>query len=572
MFLQASAKLSTCFSHIGIALRSAIRLGLHRCVSNQFSPVEQEIRKRIFWVIRNMDIYVGALLGLPMMLNDEDIDQDFPLEVDDAYITTDAVLPMPPGKTSLMSAFVAHIRLVRLLGKTVRYVYPLQTSRTRSNDAYAVSYAKIREVEQDLHQWMEDLPMALRPGGNAPPELVRVQQLLRIAYGHIQVMLYRPFLHYASTVVHTRKVDKRSYACAAACVSVSRNITHITSEMKKRGLLTGAYWFTMYTTFFAVLSLLFYVIENPHNAASHGILKDAHEGRDTLASLASRSMAADRSSQTLKASMRFVLFDQLPEAVRLGRLSSVSQKKRSAPTENALQPHLATSSNLSASRSNAHSPTDWSNTSSGLDDGDWKRPQRIFGSPTVLGPSSATFESSPIGNPQQTFRNSPTSNITFQPYSMASRSVPASTSQSIFSAPETTGSGDTPDLTTMMFPSNDPFAYPNQPMTTLENFQANNQDGSANSQMFLNGTNNDSYNDISPSFYSSLPPFSAQGTNSTADLSGDQVDGESRDFDGSQTWAQQPQMRFGGPSAGPGWDAVYGEDWSGGWTDQGYGQ
>lgn len=344
MFLQASAKLSTCFSHIGIALTSAIRMGLHRRVSNHFSPIEQESRKRIFWVIRNMDIYVGefsqsdprdlhawlthqgALLGLPMMLSDEDIDQEFPLEVDDDCITADTVLPMPPGKTALMTAFTAHIRLVRLLAKTVRYVYPLQTTRSRSKHAYAVSYAKIREVEQDLHRWMEDLPMALRPGGEVPPELVRyvrpqyhhcyaltssrVQQLLRIAYGHIQIMLYRPFLHYASQSIHARKMDKRSYACAAACVSVSRNIIHITAEMKRRGLLTGAYWFTMYTTFFAILSLLFYVLENPHNVASHGILRDAHDGRDTLADLASRSMAADRSSQTLKVSiwLAFVKF------------------------------------------------------------------------------------------------------------------------------------------------------------------------------------------------------------------------------------------------------------------------
>lgn len=61
MFLQASAKLSTCFSHIGIALRSAVRMGLHRSVANHFCPIEQETRKRVFWVVRNMDIYVGLL-------------------------------------------------------------------------------------------------------------------------------------------------------------------------------------------------------------------------------------------------------------------------------------------------------------------------------------------------------------------------------------------------------------------------------------------------------------------------------------------------------------------------------
>jgi len=55
----------------------------------------------------------------------------------------------------------------------------------------------------------------------------------------------------------------------------------------------------MYTTFFAVLSLVFFVIENPSSTTAKEILRDANEGRDTLASLAKRSMAADRCTQTL---------------------------------------------------------------------------------------------------------------------------------------------------------------------------------------------------------------------------------------------------------------------------------
>jgi hypothetical protein len=121
-----------------------------------------------------------------------------------------------------------------------------------------------------------------------------------MAYAHAQMMLYRPFLHYVSQTREMQKVDKRSYACAAACVSVSRNIVHIAVEMKKRGFLGGAYWFSMYTTFFAILSLVFYALENPDNEASKDVLKVAREGRDTLESLAKRSLAADRCSSTLK--------------------------------------------------------------------------------------------------------------------------------------------------------------------------------------------------------------------------------------------------------------------------------
>ncbi len=120
-----------------------------------------------------------------------------------------------------------------------------------------------------------------------------------MAYAHIQMILYRPFLHYISQKVQAKSIDKRYYACAAACVSVSRNIIHIASEMKRRGLLNGSYWFYMYTTFFAVLSLVFFVIENPSSTTAKEILRDANEGRDTLASLAKRSMAADRCTQTL---------------------------------------------------------------------------------------------------------------------------------------------------------------------------------------------------------------------------------------------------------------------------------
>jgi len=123
-----------------------------------------------------------------------------------------------------------------------------------------------------------------------------------MGYAHVQMMLYRPFVHYVSQACQARNVDKRSFACAAACISVARNVVHIMSEMKRRGLLVGSYWFFMYTTYFAILSLVFFVIENPNNSASNEILKDALEGRDTLASLAKRSMAADRCTVSLTVS------------------------------------------------------------------------------------------------------------------------------------------------------------------------------------------------------------------------------------------------------------------------------
>ena len=173
LFMQSSSRLSTCYTHIGIVLRSSIRMGLHRSISKNFNPIEQEIRKRIFWVVRKMDIYVAALLGLPMYLSDDDFDQENPLEIDDEFITSEEILPAPPGRLSVMSAFNAHTRLVDIMAKTTRYIYPVKTSSSVDKQSYAVSHEKVREIERDLQAWMEQLPMALRPGGEATKEIER---------------------------------------------------------------------------------------------------------------------------------------------------------------------------------------------------------------------------------------------------------------------------------------------------------------------------------------------------------------------------------------------------------------
>jgi hypothetical protein len=177
LFLQSSANLSTCYSYIGIALRSALRMGLHRNLTYNFNPIERETRRRVFWIIRKMDTYVAALLGFPKMLSDQDVDQELPIEVDDEYITEAGILPMPPGKLSVFTASNAHTRLMAILAKVIREIYPTKTVEQCipgcSRPTYVISHAKIQEIEYDLQEWLDKLPMGLRPGGEATEDIVR---------------------------------------------------------------------------------------------------------------------------------------------------------------------------------------------------------------------------------------------------------------------------------------------------------------------------------------------------------------------------------------------------------------
>lgn len=56
----------------------------------------------------------------------------------------------------------------------------------------------------------------------------------------------------------------------------------------------------MYTEFFAVLSLVFYAIENPDKPGSHEVLSDAFAGRQMIADLANKSLSADKVTKALK--------------------------------------------------------------------------------------------------------------------------------------------------------------------------------------------------------------------------------------------------------------------------------
>ncbi|KAH8884166.1 hypothetical protein GQ53DRAFT_662415 [Thozetella sp. PMI_491] len=325
-FLQATGNLGGCHTLLGIALRSALRMGLHRHLPHStMTPIEDETRRRVFHTIRQLDVYLSTTLGLPLLLQDKDIDQPWPTEVDDEYITESAILRPPPGTPLFLEAFTAHAKLMRILAKVVEHLYPPKgTERGQTDVTYMISCARIREIEQDLHNWHEQLPATWRPGPEEDTQITRVKILLRFAYGHVQMMLYRPFLQFHSRqTAGDKTIDDRQLVFATAGINVCRNIIHIGLEIRRQAVLIGPYWFITYTQFFAVLSVVLYVLHNPDKPGAPELFSDAKLGKDCISGLTQRSQAADRVDAALNA-----LFDQLPSLVRSTEFSN------SAPDSN----------------------------------------------------------------------------------------------------------------------------------------------------------------------------------------------------------------------------------------------
>ena len=122
------------------------------------------------------------MLGLPQTLSDDDIDQDYLCEVDDEALKENGIFPPPSNRIPLAAAANANYRLTPIVCRIMKTIYPTKGSSSPEgtpNKAYSVSYAVVRDIENELQSWLEQLPHIFRPGGEASPKVSRYVDLSR---------------------------------------------------------------------------------------------------------------------------------------------------------------------------------------------------------------------------------------------------------------------------------------------------------------------------------------------------------------------------------------------------------
>lgn len=97
---------------LGTAIRLATSLSLHKSPPSS-SLVEEEIAKRVFWSLYNLDRLIAATLGRPLGIADEDISVDLPRELNDDWVEA-------PGASS-MTIPLQVIKLRRIFSRIYRY-------------------------------------------------------------------------------------------------------------------------------------------------------------------------------------------------------------------------------------------------------------------------------------------------------------------------------------------------------------------------------------------------------------------------------------------------------------------
>ncbi|KAL4891645.1 tartrate dehydrogenase [Aspergillus ambiguus] len=183
LYLVAKMSLRTASTVGGCLLRSMVHAGLHRCPFRykELSTHDRQLRKRIFWCSYALDRYLSQALGLPLGIQDSDIDVCLPggyeAHIPGSHKTyashssnqdnADSPSPSPASydqecANKKQLAFSSYVESGTLTGRALELFH-------KSIFVRSVRRSSVLVLVTDIHKWWNSLSTDLQ---GLPPRLV----------------------------------------------------------------------------------------------------------------------------------------------------------------------------------------------------------------------------------------------------------------------------------------------------------------------------------------------------------------------------------------------------------------
>ncbi|KAN0063305.1 Gypsy retrotransposon integrase-like protein 1 [Thecaphora frezii] len=195
---------------LGVAIRALQDIGLHQeRAYRDFTPFDQEIRRRVFWSAFILDSIFSINMGRPPGLRLEDCDVKLPLDIDDEVlaryehggpIVVEKISDMP----TVMSGFIHMIKLNTLVYDVIHTLYPQRWRQSVAGKKLAQVGGKVRQgpdykdmamLSKRLDQWVAEMPEHLRTL-DSPYKLQ--SGLLQCGAHDVRLYILKPFLDHAA--------------------------------------------------------------------------------------------------------------------------------------------------------------------------------------------------------------------------------------------------------------------------------------------------------------------------------------------------------------------------------------
>ncbi|KAK7461119.1 Gypsy retrotransposon integrase-like protein 1 [Stygiomarasmius scandens] len=202
-------------------MRLAQERGVHRKGHNPGeTKTEQELWRRTYWQLINIDIQASVFMGRPPAHMMEDHDLELPADCDDEYWEhpdPKQAFKQPPGRPCTMTAWILLLKLINIFAVAQRLVYPINGKRSQPSQ----EQEQIKQLDVALEKWLTSIPDYLHWDPKKPSSIFQDQSVsLFSLYAWVQMQIHRTFVrgktspHYSSLSLSSLA---RSTSAARAC-------------------------------------------------------------------------------------------------------------------------------------------------------------------------------------------------------------------------------------------------------------------------------------------------------------------------------------------------------------------
>lgn len=200
IYMEGEFVLSTfdqvnCYLIVGVMIRLAMRLGLHRDASKvggNISACQGELRRRVWHTLIQIDCLASFHIGLPSMGHGIESDTEYPSNLrDEDFDESTAVLPTgrPESERTPVLYMICKGRLIEIFGKVA----------SQANRLTLPAYAEVQHLDNLVNEAFSKLPsffriVPLELAITDPPELLIVRFNLALLYQKIRCVLHRKYL------------------------------------------------------------------------------------------------------------------------------------------------------------------------------------------------------------------------------------------------------------------------------------------------------------------------------------------------------------------------------------------
>nr|POE56226.1 putative transcriptional regulatory protein [Quercus suber] len=281
LFLQGTPNPQPSFFLTAAAVRLSHSIGLHKRGSDfNLSDVENEQRKRVFWIAYLLDKDICLRSGRPPSQDDDDMNVELPSEDPPDNVGNIPLTKEDESGRKTMNLFRLMCTFAQIQSRVYKQLYSVRASRQSDGELLNT----IGELDAQLEEWKDQIPVDFRPEHEihaAHTPLILHVVVLHFAYYNCLTTIHRMSVHhgywtsrlsdYALQGLNARPLNPRVFMSAALCVNAAR-----TSIELIRYIPQGDYacvWLILYYPVSALVTLFANILQNPQDVRARSDTK-----------------------------------------------------------------------------------------------------------------------------------------------------------------------------------------------------------------------------------------------------------------------------------------------------------